>query len=129
MFSNSLCGTLAYMPPEVISRGKQDEKVDIYSLGVILYEMVEGKKEGFLNMTAENTSSSDKLKDLIQKMTEADPVKRICMENIWEHDWVKKYEEVHGLSVKSYVFEDKIDEIVNEYTEGKFLFFKINLHF
>lgn len=117
------------MPPEVISRGKQDEKVDIYSLGVILYEMVEGKKEGFLNMTAENTSSSDKLKDLIQKMTEADPVKRICMENIWEHDWVKKYEEVHGLSVKSYVFEDKIDEIVNEYTEGKFLFFKINLHF
>lgn len=37
------CGTYEYMAPEVVSGGIQDDKVDIWSLGVLLYELMHGK--------------------------------------------------------------------------------------
>jgi serine/threonine protein kinase len=36
---SSFCGTLDYMAPEVLSRLPQTEKVDVWALGVLLYEM------------------------------------------------------------------------------------------
>lgn len=35
----TLCGTLDYMPPEVCSFSYHDTKLDIWSLGIILYVM------------------------------------------------------------------------------------------
>ena len=41
----SALGTPAYMPPEQFSDSKTvDQRADIYSLGIMLYEMVVGKK-------------------------------------------------------------------------------------
>lgn len=39
----TLCGTLDYLAPEMIEGRKYDEKVDIWSLGVLCYEFVCGK--------------------------------------------------------------------------------------
>ena len=39
----TLCGTLDYLPPEMIEGKKYDERVDIWSLGVLCYEFVCGK--------------------------------------------------------------------------------------
>lgn len=36
----SECGTIYTMAPEVILRKPQDKKVDAYSLGIVLYEML-----------------------------------------------------------------------------------------
>ncbi len=44
-------GTMAYAAPEQIEEGKIDAKVDIYSLGVVLYELLT-KKLPFLGETA-----------------------------------------------------------------------------
>lgn len=36
----SLCGTLIYMAPEVISEGRYSFKSDVYSFGIVMYEIV-----------------------------------------------------------------------------------------
>ena len=39
----TLCGTLDYLPPEMIEGKLHDEKVDLWSLGVLCYEFLCGK--------------------------------------------------------------------------------------
>ena len=42
--SASLLGTVAYISPEVVTRGHSDERSDLYSLGVVLFEMLTGRQ-------------------------------------------------------------------------------------
>lgn len=39
----TFCGTLDYVSPEVVSGKDYDFKVDIWSIGVLTYELVTGK--------------------------------------------------------------------------------------
>merc|ERR1712025_9108 len=39
----TICGTLDYLPPEMIEGAMHDEKVDLWSLGVLTYEFLVGK--------------------------------------------------------------------------------------
>ena len=39
----TLCGTLDYLPPEMVEGKMHDEKVDLWSLGVLCYEFLVGK--------------------------------------------------------------------------------------
>ncbi|EEC00866.1 serine/threonine protein kinase Aurora-2, putative, partial [Ixodes scapularis] len=39
----TICGTVDYMPPEMIGCCVYDEKVDIWTLGVLTYEFLVGK--------------------------------------------------------------------------------------
>ena len=38
----TLCGTLDYLPPEMVEGREHDEAVDIWSLGVLCYEFLTG---------------------------------------------------------------------------------------
>jgi len=42
--TGSLVGTVAYLAPEVLSRGKTETASDIYSFGIMLYEMLTGEQ-------------------------------------------------------------------------------------
>ncbi|MEL4357334.1 MULTISPECIES: Stk1 family PASTA domain-containing Ser/Thr kinase [unclassified Luteococcus] len=39
-----LIGTVSYLPPELVTTGRADSRSDVYSAGVVLFEMLTGKK-------------------------------------------------------------------------------------
>ena len=39
----TMCGTLDYLPPEMIEGNLHDENVDLWSLGILCYEFLVGK--------------------------------------------------------------------------------------
>lgn len=52
-----MCGTLDYLPPEMVEGRVHDKNVDIWSLGVLLYELIVGSPP-FEEKQAENDDVS-----------------------------------------------------------------------
>ena len=82
-------GTIKYMAPEIIMKEPYDEKVDIWSTGIVLYNMMTGYEpfsggdEQFKRMQIVNRPinfdiiTNNDLRDLCKEMLERDPEKRI----------------------------------------------------
>ena len=115
--SFTICGTLQYIAPEIISGEGYNESVDWWSLGIIMYEMLTGKLPFKFNFDSQEEQEQNDLniydkkikfpswieenaKDLINKLLNKDPEKRIGSgkegaENIKKHpffsdiDWNK----------------------------------------
>ncbi|PRQ40203.1 putative protein kinase RLK-Pelle-DLSV family [Rosa chinensis] len=52
--STAIAGTLGYMAPEYVTRGKLTEKADVYSFGILVIEIISGKR---INSFASNSVS------------------------------------------------------------------------
>ncbi|KFK41463.1 hypothetical protein AALP_AA2G134200 [Arabis alpina] len=50
--STAIAGTLGYMAPEYVVRGKLTEKADVYSFGVLLIEVVTGRRNNAFSQDA-----------------------------------------------------------------------------
>ena len=96
----TLCGTLDYLPPEMISNRSYDRSIDIWCLGVLLYELVTGappfEDENFLvtklNIKYVSYSIpnyvSVELADLIRSILQNDATMRPSIEEILAHPWI-----------------------------------------
>ncbi|EAX95515.1 CAMK family protein kinase [Trichomonas vaginalis G3] len=96
---HTICGSPSYLAPEIIQGHPYSTKSDIWSLGVVLYAMVNGKlpfdasnqKELFHKILKENVTFnanvSPQLKDLLTKMLNKNQNARISLEQIKEHQW------------------------------------------
>lgn len=99
---NTLCGTLDYLPPEMVEGREHDEKVDIWSMGVLLYEFLVGsppfEAEGHTATYRKITKVDLKFppgvaKDaqhLISSLLRKDPNKRLSLTSVPTHPWVKR---------------------------------------
>ena len=61
-------GTYAYMAPEVYKSEQANNTVDIYSLGIVMYRLMNGNRLPFLSATAESITSTDSETALIKRI-------------------------------------------------------------
>jgi aurora kinase len=97
---NTLCGTLDYLPPEMVEGREHSSSVDVWSLGVLMYEFLVGtppfEAEGH-SATYRRISRvdlrfpkglSEDAKDLIFRLLQKEPKRRIELELVRRHPWI-----------------------------------------
>lgn len=97
----TMCGTLDYLPPEMIGGTSHDEKVDIWCLGVLCYEFLVGHPPFESRSSADTYSRienvdlrfppvvTDGARDLISKLLRRQPADRLPLHAVMAHPWVK----------------------------------------
>ncbi|XP_061865243.1 aurora kinase A [Colius striatus] len=96
----TLCGTLDYLPPEMIEGRTHDEKVDIWSLGVLCYEFLVGKPPFEAETYQETYRAISRVefkfppfvtegaRDLISKLLKHNPFQRLPLKDVLLHPWI-----------------------------------------
>ncbi|UJR33683.1 hypothetical protein I4U23_021112 [Adineta vaga] len=114
----TLCGTLDYLPPEMLNGNGYDEKIDLWCLGVLTYEMIIGKPP-FDSQTQHETirmirsieltfptGTSPDLRDLITKLLRRNPSDRLPLKDVAQHVWITKNADIAAIE-ESYVKRKK----------------------
>ncbi|KRW98548.1 Protein kinase-like domain [Pseudocohnilembus persalinus] len=127
----TVIGTLAIRAPEIIKNEAYDERVDVFSLGVVLSEMLTGKNPFYKQKDEEigveeitrrilykepffPEDISYLGKSLIKKMLEKDPNKRISLEEIKEHDFL--HQEFDSLDLEE---EEENEQEIQQFREKR----------
>ncbi|CAK71603.1 unnamed protein product (macronuclear) [Paramecium tetraurelia] len=119
----TFCGTLDYMAPEMLLNKPYDFKLDIWCLGILLYELIHGyapfkgktnqeKGQNIINLqTIEfNETCSFEVKDLISNILKTNPEDRLSLLQIFEHPFMKRNYASYGIDLNQYLNkEEKIE--------------------
>jgi len=115
----TFCGTYEYMAPEIIKELPYNSSIDVWSLGVLLYELIHSyspfrvKKQSEKKEQNDNNDPSveilknilkhkftfdkevsEECKDLLAKIFNPKMESRITTKEIFSHSWVQKYERI-----------------------------------
>ena len=95
-----LCGTKEYLAPEMFNQTVHDKRVDIWALGILLFEMLTGRTPfklcGYNNQLYNSISSLNinwpddfpyLAKDLISRILRINPNNRLSLNEIINHQW------------------------------------------
>jgi len=99
---NTLCGTLDYLPPEMIEGRDHDEKVDLWSLGVLAYEFLvgnppfeaEGHTQTYRRISRVDLQFpkfvSEDARTFISAMLQKEPDKRLKLADVPNDPWIAR---------------------------------------
>mmetsp|Transcript_32557 Transcript_32557/g.59080 ORF Transcript_32557/g.59080 Transcript_32557/m.59080 type:complete len:314 (-) Transcript_32557:90-1031(-) len=101
----TLCGTLDYLPPEMVEGREHTNKVDNWSVGVLAYEFLFGRppfeaehhQDTYRRIVRvdlrfpEEPVVSDAAKDFIQKLLTKTPEDRLVLSDVTQHPWIRKF--------------------------------------
>ena len=99
----TVCGTPIYLAPEIIKEQGHDEKVDVWCIGVLLFELITGNvpfqgndidtlKENILHLKiAWPKDINVDAKSLIKKILKSDPAARISLEEMLTQPFFTKH--------------------------------------
>lgn len=99
---NTMCGTIDYLPPEMVNSETYNEFVDNWCLGVLCYEFLCGQPP--FESKAQNDTfkkirnvmygfkphMSEGSRNLISKLLVQIPKSRLPLKDVIEHKWIKK---------------------------------------
>ena len=99
---STLCGTLLYLSPEILTGKSYNEKIDIWAYGTLVYELFTGenpfkiKDKSDLNRVVNNDlvmgdNTPHKLKDFIFCILNKHIQLRPSATEIKMHKWLQKY--------------------------------------
>lgn len=99
----TLCGTLDYLSPEMVTGQQHDHKVDNWSLGVLTYEFVVGRppfeatgqRETYNRISRVDLKFPDHVtsqcRHFIYALLKKDPSRRLTLDKIPHHPWITKH--------------------------------------
>ena len=109
---NTFCGTLDYMAPEMVLGKEYDFKIDMWALGVLLYEMLhqrtpfegEDDKETIHNIIMCSFEIDDRLsepcKQLISGLLTKNENQRLDFHRLYKQPWMTSYLEFFNINLK-----------------------------
>ncbi|KAG8761293.1 spindle assembly checkpoint kinase [Serendipita sp. 396] len=100
----TMCGTLDYLPPEMVQGRPHNNMVDNWAIGVLAYEFVcgfapfedqSGKHGTFMRIARVDlrfpSDISAEVIDLISRLLQYVPESRISFDEVLQHPWIQKY--------------------------------------
>ena len=101
---NTICGSPLYMAPEIIKNRKYDFKSDLWSVGIIFYEMLTGNTPfkaknifDLINIIEKkiiviplDIKISNNCENLLFSLLKKNPYERIGWEDFFNHPWLKE---------------------------------------
>ncbi|KAG0223306.1 hypothetical protein BGX31_008571 [Mortierella sp. GBA43] len=101
----TICGTLDYLPPEMVEGREHSNQVDLWSLGILCYEFLVGnppfevlderreptyKRIVNVDLNIPETVSPE-AKDLICKLLRYTPDERLALDRVLLHPWITRH--------------------------------------
>lgn len=106
---NTFCGTLEYMAPEMLSNAPYNHTLDVWSLGILLYELVHGnapftgkaphdiQAKIMKRLIKFNSSCSPEYRNLVESILQIDSWARIPLIRVFDHPWVLRYQPLYEM--------------------------------
>jgi protein-serine/threonine kinase len=127
LMARTFCGTISYIAPEVIKRKGYTKAIDWYTVGVVFYEMLEGKTPfagGKREQTIKNIMhatlkfsrvKSPALKDLLERLMVKNPLERLGANGAGE---IKSHPYFSGVNWES-VYRRELEVELPEVSAGR----------